>query len=115
MSKEKIPRALREQVWLTYAGKRYEKKCWIPWCKNKMTVFDFHAGHNIPESRGGTTELSNLRPICSKCNLSMSNKYTISEWMEFAGPRRCFGCVYAPPPSIPGTEPVVVEKKSRKK
>lgn len=108
MAKERIPKALREQVWIQYAGKRFERKCWIPWCSNKMNVFDFHVGHNLPESKGGTLEIGNLRPICARCNLSMSDKYSISEWMEFAGVPRFCGirmCCMAPP-SIPGTPPV---------
>jgi len=110
MAKERIPKALREQVWITYAGKRFEKKCWIPWCKNAMNVFDFHVGHNIPESKGGTLEIGNLRPICSRCNLSMSDTHTISEWMAYAGPPRCCGFICGSPPSIDDAKPRVVSK-----
>ncbi len=78
--KQKIPKALREQVWLHYIGGKYESKCYIKWCKNKINVFDFQVGHNVPDSKGGKTTLENLRPICSRCNLSMSNTYTIDEW-----------------------------------
>ena len=101
MTKERIPRALREQVWIKYSGRRFERTCWIPWCKNTMNVFDFHVGHNIPESKGGKLEIGNLRPICARCNLSMSDTHTISEWMSYSGPRRCFGFICAPPPGIP--------------
>jgi hypothetical protein len=101
MGKERIPRALREQVWIKYSGKRFQRTCWVPWCKNTMTCFDFHVGHNIPESKGGTLDIHNLRPICSRCNLSMSDSHTISEWMAYAGPRRCFGFICGPPPDIP--------------
>jgi len=83
MLKVVIPKALREQVWLTFIGKRYTSKCYIHWCKNDINVFDFHVGHNIPESKGGTSVLENLRPICCRCNLSMSNNYTIDEWQKF--------------------------------
>lgn len=79
-SKAHIPQALREQVWLKHAGQRFKHKCLVVWCKNMMTVFDFQAGHNIPESLGGLMTLDNLRPICSRCNLSMNNKYTIDRW-----------------------------------
>ena len=78
--KAKIPAAVREQVWLAGCGRVYEAKCTIGWCKNKMTVHDFHCGHNVPESRGGATLLSNLVPICARCNLSMGNTYTIDAW-----------------------------------
>lgn len=86
MIKIKIPKALREQVWLQYIGKRYETKCYVSWCKNKMDVFNYHVGHNIPESKGGATVLENLRPLCSRCNLSMSNSYSIDEWVLLGDP-----------------------------
>jgi len=78
--RKNIPKAIREQVWLTSCKKKYEKKCYIKWCNNIMNVFDFHVGHNKPQSKGGTLDLTNLKPICVRCNLSMSNNYTIDEW-----------------------------------
>lgn len=84
--KEKLPKALREQVWVTHAGKCFDRKCLIPWCKNTMTVFDFHVGHDIPESHGGLTEIRNLRPICARCNLSMGSQYSIKEWSVLSQP-----------------------------
>jgi len=88
-AKAAIPRALREQVWVQYAGRVFEQKCLIPWCSNTMTVFDFHVGHDVPESVGGATELANLRPICARCNLSMGAGATIAEWSRLSAlPRR---------------------------
>jgi 5-methylcytosine-specific restriction endonuclease McrA len=85
--KVSIPQALREQVWITHFGMRFKHKCYISWCRNTITVFDFHVGHNIPRSLNGPTILENLRPICSRCNLSMSNKYSIDDWNRL-GPSR---------------------------
>jgi 5-methylcytosine-specific restriction endonuclease McrA len=78
--KETIPKALKEQTWLIHAGPVFKRKCLVTWCTNEMTVFDFHTGHNIPEAKGGTLDISNLRPICARCNLSMGATYTIAEW-----------------------------------
>ena len=86
MNKLKIPKALREQVWLTRIGTKYSAKCATAWCANVMTVFDFQCGHDIPESHGGQTTIQNLVPICSRCNLSMSNTYTIKQWNQFSKP-----------------------------
>jgi 5-methylcytosine-specific restriction endonuclease McrA len=84
--KSKIPKALREQVWLRYIGERFDSKCKVVWCKNRINVFDFQCGHNIPESKGGQTTLDNLVPICSRCNISMGYHYSIDEWnTKFAG------------------------------
>jgi HNH endonuclease len=75
-----IPRSLKNVVWITYCGEVYNYKCSVTWCTTVMTPFNFEAGHNIPESRGGLTNLDNLRPICSTCNRSMGNRYTIDEY-----------------------------------
>ncbi len=88
VEKEKIPKALREQVWLKYIGKKYENKCYVTWCQNKISVFNFHVGHNIPESKGGGIDIKNLRPLCSNCNLSMGNKYTIDHWIKIGLPKK---------------------------
>ena len=80
--KAPIPKALREQVWILNVGKQFEQKCLVKWCQNPMNVFDFHVGHNIPESQGGSTSISNLKPICARCNLSMSSQYSIEEWSK---------------------------------
>ena len=80
--KKTIPKAIREQCWLKTNGERYKSKCYVSWCKNEINVFDYHVGHNIPESEGGTLSLDNLYPICARCNLSMSNNYTIQEWSK---------------------------------
>jgi hypothetical protein len=80
--KANIPKAIREQCWLNTIGKKYESKCYVKWCNNIMNVFDFHVGHDIPESKGGTLDLDNLKPICARCNLSMSDNYTIQEWIQ---------------------------------
>lgn len=84
--KDKIPAALREQVWIQKAGRVFEKKCLIVWCENTITAFDFQCGHNIPESKGGNTTLENLIPICARCNLSMSDNYSIDEWNQLHTP-----------------------------
>ena len=80
--KQHIPKALREQCWITNFGHTFKHKCYIKWCKNTINVFDYHAGHNIPECQGGKLCLENLKPICSRCNHSMGSQYTITEWMK---------------------------------
>lgn len=78
--KETIPKAIREQCWTQTFGKVYEHKCYVHWCENTISVFDFHVGHDKPESKGGTLDIHNIKPICARCNLSMSDNYTIEEW-----------------------------------
>ena len=78
--KDVIPKRIKELVWTTYVGEVYFSKCYILWCNNIINVFNYHTGHDIPNSKGGTLDIQNLKPICSNCNLSMGNKYTIREW-----------------------------------
>ena len=80
--KKRIPRALRNQIWIRHNKNKFEVKCPIAWCRNRINCFDFHSGHNIPESKGGKTNIRNLIPICAKCNLSMSNNYTIKQFSK---------------------------------
>ena len=90
--KATIPKAIREQCWLHCFGKTYEHKCYVRWCQNTISVFDFHVGHDQPESKGGTLDVNNLKPICARCNLSMSNQYTIQEWVRLSRPPRKWFC-----------------------
>ena len=78
--KKSIPKAIKDQVWIKYNGYNFEAKCNVSWCINVISAFNFHAGHNIPESKGGQISIENLRPICSTCNSSMKDNYTIDEW-----------------------------------
>jgi len=86
--KAHIPKALREQVWIQYYGPIFHNKCPTRWCQNRVNVFDFQVGHNVPESKGGSTTIDNLVPICGRCNLSMSNTYTFDEWSQTFGSRK---------------------------
>ena len=75
--KATIPKAVKEQVWIKQFGETFKTKCCIDWCHNDIDVFNFHVGHDIPESKGGTLNLNNLYPICPNCNRSMSDLFTI--------------------------------------
>jgi hypothetical protein len=78
--KETIPKRIRELVWTTHNGESFTHKCFVTWCNNNINVFNFQVGHDIPESKGGTIDIDNLKPICGNCNLSMGNRYSITEW-----------------------------------
>jgi hypothetical protein len=83
-----MPTAIREQCWLNSFGEVYKSKCYIHWCANTIDVYNYHIGHDLPASKGGTDNIDNLKPICARCNYSMSNNYTIQEWHEIFKPKR---------------------------
>jgi len=94
-----VPKALREQVWLKKFGKVFEHKCSVTWCENILTPFKFEAGHIIPESKGGPTNIQNLLPICGSCNKSMGNRFSIKEFSDMYNrePFECFRfCMFKP-------------------
>lgn len=95
-----IPASLKHAIWIKYNGRRFDVKCYVKWCPNTLTPFTFEAGHNIPASKGGGTTLENLRPICSMCNKSMGNRYTIDEYsiqhQQHSKPRNIFTMCFKP-------------------
>ena len=79
-NRTQISKKLRKEVWEHKIGKKYESKCMIPWCTNKICALNaWHVGHDIAVAKGGTNEITNLYPICSECNLSMGTM-TIKEF-----------------------------------
>ena len=93
--KAKIPKALREQVWINKMGKTFSGTCRISWCMNDMTCFNFDCGHNIPESKGGPTNVENLIPICRNCNVGMGNRFTIDGWeQKYETPNKWYNIKY---------------------
>ena len=73
-TKRSIPKAIKTLVWNKYIGETKASSqctcCEVTEIKNTH----FHCGHVISESAGGTLEISNLRPICAPCNLSMGTQ-----------------------------------------
>jgi len=73
--KKSIPKNIKLSIWNTYIGEDIMKhKCF---CCKKITIkiVDFEAGHVLSEFNGGSNEISNFRPICRNCNLSMGTMH----------------------------------------
>ena len=64
-----IPRAIRLEVWRKYNGNTLNGKCFV--CDDRLTIENFQVGHDTAKAEGGADDISNLRPICSKCNSAM--------------------------------------------
>jgi 5-methylcytosine-specific restriction endonuclease McrA len=79
--RKKISEKLKLKVW----EKEYEddsdeeQECPVWGCKNKITIKTCEMGHKLSRYNNGKEDLSNLRPICSQCNLKMSDK----NWNEY--------------------------------
>ena len=83
---KKIGKAVKEQIWIQKFGETFRHKCYVTWCTNTITPFTYHAGHDIPRSKGGENSIENLYPICAACNCTMGNQYSIQEWInEYKG------------------------------
>jgi len=68
-----IPKAVKNSVWAKYIGaNKAEGKCYV--CKRTIHITDFDLGHNKARSKGGSDNISNLRPICRTCNTSMGTQ-----------------------------------------
>lgn len=77
-----ITKAIRRAVWENSFGRIYESKCITRWCTRHIDVWTFECAHDVPHSKGGSTLVENLIPMCSECNSSMSNLYTLKQWNE---------------------------------
>ena len=63
MSKQRIPRNLRQRV-----IERDGLRC--VYCDEDLSDAEIHMDHVIPESQGGETTYNNLQVTCRKCNLA---------------------------------------------
>jgi hypothetical protein len=80
MARKAIPKYIKETVWKRYIGAdKTTGKCFAG-CKTTILITNFEVGHNRPRSKGGSDNISNLRPICSSCNKGMGNRMSIEAW-----------------------------------
>lgn len=73
---------LRKDVWNKYNEKQKSHKCPIIDCKNIMISDDsdtWHAGHIISHCNKGSTDITNLKPICPSCNKKMNYR----NWSDY--------------------------------
>jgi phage/plasmid-associated DNA primase len=84
IKRKPIPKKLKTLSWNKYIGEEAGiSKCLC--CKvTKISQSNFHCGHVISHNNGGGITVTNLRPICAECNLSMSSK-NMDKFMEDHG------------------------------
>ena len=68
-----IPKKIRGLVWKEHFGESMSGSCFC--CKKNLEALDdWHAGHILSHANGGKDGVSNLRPVCISCNLSMGTE-----------------------------------------
>lgn len=68
-----LPKSVRLSIWNTYIGEDVrEGACYV--CGTRLKLEYMHAAHVIAVATGGSNLVSNLRPCCSVCNLSMGTR-----------------------------------------
>lgn len=84
---KRVSPKMRDQLWYEYYGTSIEGICWA--C-NEVIIqgSKWHASHVTAASKGGPTEITNLRPCCQSCNLRMNNQnlYAFIEQQGMNGP-----------------------------
>jgi hypothetical protein len=87
--KSKPNKKMKADLWKKYFSEKESGPCYtcnisIFYCEGK----GWHASHVIATSKGGFSELDNLRPCCKKCNLTMGNQniYAYIEQNKLTGP-----------------------------
>lgn len=73
----RVSAILKDMVWNTFIGpEKGLSECYLR-CGNQISKSHFECGHVISVKDNGPNICTNLRPICSKCNKSMSDKNMI--------------------------------------
>jgi len=72
--KKSIPKKIKELVWNNHIGHDIATSMCTCCDKTPIKNTEFHCGHVLAEANGGTLDITNLRPICAGCNLSMGTQ-----------------------------------------
>ena len=81
-----IDKGTRDAVWIRYIGNKATGKCYC--CRIRpIHITDFQVGHNKAHAKGGSDNISNLRPICGPCNRGMGTKSIEQYRKRFSKPK----------------------------
>ena len=71
LARKNIPKSIKTLVWNKHIGPDVATAKCVSCRTEAISIRSFHCGHVIAESKGGDTNIANLRPVCAACNLSM--------------------------------------------
>ena len=60
--------------WRPIILERHDYRCANSACRADLRKVGHHIDHIVPFSKGGTTTLENLQPLCGPCNLAKGNR-----------------------------------------
>lgn len=83
-TKRNLSVAVRTAVWNTYIGREYGLGYCFVGCGEQISQANFECGHVQSRKFGGSNEIENLRPVCSRCNKSMGTQ-NMFEFMKMYG------------------------------
>lgn len=68
-----IPKVVRDEVWNTHIGQdKAIGNCYV--CDKELNIQYYECGHIISVKEDGDNSISNLRPVCSRCNKSVGSQ-----------------------------------------
>ena len=67
-----FPKTLRNRLWSNIFNNNMNGYCYV--CNCDLNINNFHAGHIISVKNGGSDNITNLKVVCSLCNLSMGTQ-----------------------------------------
>ena len=74
VSRQKITRPFRQKVWESVNGDEDMGTCFT--CtKDLIRTSKWHCSHICSDNRGGEMSISNMKPLCPKCNLAMKQQH----------------------------------------
>lgn len=69
IKRKSIPKAIKNILGINNFGKdKSLGKCYV--CEKEIHITEFEAGHILAVSKGGSNDISNLKPVCTTCNKS---------------------------------------------
>ena|GEM_PF-2228835 len=84
--RKSIPKGVKEDLWIRHFGKTYKGNCFV--CNATIDTKRFEAGHIKSVANGGDDKISNLKPICAKCNRSMGTRNLYEYKQEYYAKKR---------------------------